>query len=71
MTWWRTNGESRATSSSQHRAFLRWLAAETEAGLSAATDAVLTDPAAVGEECGTWDSYGSAVLMDLPKRVLT
>ncbi|WP_405861963.1 immunity 21 family protein [Streptomyces sp. NBC_00090] len=48
----------------QHRAFLRWLAAETEAGLSAAADAVLTDPATVWEECGTWVSDGPAVLMD-------
>ncbi|MET8576062.1 Imm21 family immunity protein [Streptomyces sp. NPDC005012] len=48
----------------QHRAFLRWLAAETEAGLSAAADAALGDPATVWEECGTWDSDGLAVLMD-------
>ncbi|MFJ3202932.1 Imm21 family immunity protein [Streptomyces sp. NPDC086989] len=32
----------------EHRAFLRW--AETEAGLSAAADAVLVDPATVWEE---------------------
>ncbi|MFE2584665.1 Imm21 family immunity protein [Streptomyces sp. NPDC059378] len=48
----------------QHRAFLRWLAAETEAGLCAAADAVLADPATVWEECGTWVSDGPAVLMD-------
>ncbi|MER5966927.1 Imm21 family immunity protein [Streptomyces sp. NPDC002057] len=48
----------------QHRAFLRWLAAETEAGLIAAADAVLADPATVWEECGIWDSDGPAVLMD-------
>ncbi|MEU2077870.1 Imm21 family immunity protein [Streptomyces sp. NPDC013489] len=48
----------------QHRAFLRWLAAESEAGLSAAADAVLADPATVWEECGTWVSDGPAVLMD-------
>lgn len=48
----------------QHRAFLRWLAAETEAGLSTAADAVLADPATVWEECGTWVSDGPAVLMD-------
>ncbi|MFB7407403.1 Imm21 family immunity protein [Streptomyces sp. NPDC056202] len=35
----------------QHRAFLRWLAADSEAGLSAAADAVLADPATVWEEC--------------------
>lgn len=48
----------------RHRAFLRWLAAETEAGLSAAADAVLADPATVWEECGTWVSDGPVVLMD-------
>lgn len=48
----------------QHRAFLRWLAAESEAGLSAAVDAALADPATVWEECGTWVSDGPAVLMD-------
>ncbi|MEU0008249.1 Imm21 family immunity protein [Streptomyces sp. NPDC006314] len=47
-----------------HRAFLRWLAAETEAGLRAAADAVLADPATVWDECGTWVSDGPAVLMD-------
>ncbi|MEU6403111.1 Imm21 family immunity protein [Streptomyces sp. NPDC046985] len=48
----------------QRRAFLRWLAGETEAGLSAAADAVLADPATVWEECGSWVSDGSAVLLD-------
>ncbi|MFI8916073.1 Imm21 family immunity protein [Streptomyces sp. NPDC053513] len=48
----------------EHRAFLRWLAAGTEAGLRAAADAVLADPATVWEECGTWVSDGPAVLMD-------
>ncbi|MFE3159319.1 Imm21 family immunity protein [Streptomyces sp. NPDC059221] len=48
----------------QQRAFLRWLAAESEAGLRAAADAVLADPATVWEECGTWVSDGPAVLMD-------
>ncbi|MFF3634072.1 Imm21 family immunity protein [Streptomyces sp. NPDC002250] len=48
----------------QHRAFLRWLAAETEAGLSAAANTVLADTATVWEECGTWASDGPAVLMD-------
>ncbi|MET9678606.1 Imm21 family immunity protein [Streptomyces sp. NPDC006482] len=48
----------------EHRAFLRWLAAESEAGLSAAADAVLANPATVWEECGTWVSDGPAVLMD-------
>ncbi|MEV5200225.1 Imm21 family immunity protein [Streptomyces sp. NPDC053720] len=48
----------------EHRAFLRWLAADSEAGLSAAADVALVDPATVWEECGTWVSDGPAVLMD-------
>ncbi|MFC8533122.1 Imm21 family immunity protein [Streptomyces sp. NPDC057249] len=48
----------------QHRTFLRWLAADSEAGLGAAADLVLADPATVWEECGTWASDGPAVLMD-------
>lgn len=48
----------------QHRAFLRWRAADSEAGLRAATDTVLADPATVWEQCGTWSSDGPAVLMD-------
>lgn len=46
------------------RAFLRWLAADSEAGLRAAADTVLADPATLWEECGTWVSDGPAVLMD-------
>ncbi|MFK0099792.1 Imm21 family immunity protein [Streptomyces sp. NPDC091040] len=48
----------------QHRTFLRWLAADSEAGLRAAADMVLADPATVWVECGTWASDGPAVLMD-------
>ncbi|MGA4867280.1 Imm21 family immunity protein [Streptomyces lavendulocolor] len=48
----------------QCRAFLRWRAAESEAGLRAAADTVLADPATVWEECGIWVSDGPAVLMD-------
>ncbi|MFF1526444.1 Imm21 family immunity protein [Streptomyces sp. NPDC058284] len=48
----------------QHRAFLRWRAADSEAGLRAAADTVLADPATVWEQCGTWASDGPAVLMD-------
>ncbi|MFD9082919.1 Imm21 family immunity protein [Streptomyces erythrochromogenes] len=48
----------------EHRAFLRWLAAESEDGLKAAAEAVLADPATQWEECGTWVSDGPAVLMD-------
>ncbi|MFD6585931.1 immunity 21 family protein [Streptomyces anulatus] len=48
----------------EHRAFLRWLAADSEAGLKAAAGAVLADPATEWEECGTWSSDGPATLMD-------
>ncbi|MFJ3832972.1 Imm21 family immunity protein [Streptomyces sp. NPDC090046] len=47
-----------------HRAFLRRLAADSEAGLRAAAQAVLADPATEWEDCGTWVSDGPAVLMD-------
>ncbi|MFI6402533.1 Imm21 family immunity protein [Streptomyces sp. NPDC050548] len=48
----------------EHRAFLRWLGADSEAGLRAAAEAVLADPATPWEECGEWVSGGPAVLMD-------
>lgn len=48
----------------ERRAFLRWLAADSEAGLFNAADAVLDDPATVWEECGEWETDGPAVLMD-------
>lgn len=48
----------------EHRAFLRWLGATSEAGLKAAAETVLADPATPWEECGTWVSNGPAVLMD-------
>ncbi|MFD7945256.1 Imm21 family immunity protein [Streptomyces sp. NPDC059744] len=48
----------------EHRAFLRWLAADSEDGLKAAAQAVLADPATEWEEYGTWMSDGPAVLMD-------
>jgi len=48
----------------EHRAFLRWLGASSEAGLKAAAEAVLADSATVWEDCGTWVSDGPAVLMD-------
>ncbi|MFI7358094.1 Imm21 family immunity protein [Streptomyces avidinii] len=48
----------------EYRAFVRWLAADSEAGLKAAAEAVLADPATEWEECGTWMSDGPAVLMD-------
>lgn len=48
----------------EHGAFLRWLAADSEAGLKAAAEVVLADPATSWEECGSWVSDGPAVLMD-------
>ncbi|MGW3111836.1 Imm21 family immunity protein [Streptomyces sp. NPDC001091] len=48
----------------QHRAFLRWHAADSEAGVRAAAGTVLADPTTLWEECGTWVSDGPAVLMD-------
>ncbi|MFB7468790.1 Imm21 family immunity protein [Streptomyces sp. NPDC056224] len=48
----------------EHRAFLRWLAADSAAGLKAAAEAVLSDPATRWEECGAWVTDGPAVLMD-------
>lgn len=48
----------------EHRAFLRWFGAVSEAGLRAAAEAVLADPATPWEECGTWVSDGPAVLMN-------
>lgn len=47
-----------------HRTFLRWLAADSEADLIAAAEAVLADPASEWETCGTWVTDGPAVLMD-------
>ncbi|MGW2015600.1 immunity 21 family protein [Streptomyces sp. NPDC001927] len=48
----------------EHRVLLRWLAADSEAGLKAAAEAVLADPATQWEECGVWVTDGPAVLMD-------
>ncbi|MFH9862875.1 Imm21 family immunity protein [Streptomyces sp. NPDC017202] len=48
----------------EHRAFLRRLAADSEAGLKAAAEGVLADPATDWEEYGTWASDGPTVLMD-------
>ncbi|MEY9969611.1 hypothetical protein ABIA33_007700 [Streptacidiphilus sp. MAP12-16] len=48
----------------EHRAFLRWLAADSEADLVAAAEAVLVDPESEWEGCGTWETDGPAVLMD-------
>jgi hypothetical protein len=48
----------------EHQAFVRWLGADSVAGLIAAARTVLTDPAVEWEECGVWDTDGPAVLMD-------
>jgi hypothetical protein len=48
----------------RHRAFLRWLAASSEAELAAAADRVFADPTTVWQDCGTWTTDGPAVLMD-------
>jgi hypothetical protein len=48
----------------EHRAFLRWLAADSEADLVAAAEVVLADPGSEWEECGVWATDGPAVLMD-------
>ncbi|MER5866642.1 Imm21 family immunity protein [Kitasatospora sp. NPDC002040] len=46
------------------RAFVRWLAADSDAELLAAAEAALNDPSTPWEECGVWQTDGSAVLMD-------
>ncbi len=47
-----------------HRAFVRWLGAESEADLFAAAEAVFADPTTEWEECGVGETDGPAVLMD-------
>ncbi|MDA2804055.1 Imm21 family immunity protein [Nocardiopsis suaedae] len=47
-----------------HRAFLRWLAADSESDLKSAAEDVLADPATRWDACGTWVTDGPAVLMD-------
>ncbi|NKY99229.1 immunity 21 family protein [Nocardiopsis alborubida] len=48
----------------EHRAFLRWIAADSEADLRAAAEAVLADSAVEWEECGVWVTDGPVILMD-------
>ncbi|MGW5079538.1 Imm21 family immunity protein [Micromonospora echinospora] len=48
----------------EHRAFVRWLGADSAAALIEAAMVVLRDPAADWEECGFWETDGQAVLMD-------
>ncbi len=44
--------------------FVRWLAADSEAELFAAAEAILTDPDTAWEDAGLWVTDGPAVLMD-------
>jgi len=55
---------SRTCYLAEHRVFLRCIGAESDAGLTAAAEAVLADSATVWEECGRWVTDGPAVLMD-------
>ncbi|MFC8246255.1 immunity 21 family protein [Streptomyces chartreusis] len=48
----------------EHRVFVRWLGADSDADLIAAARAVLTDPTTEWEECGVWETDGPAMLMD-------
>jgi hypothetical protein len=47
-----------------HRAFVRWLAADSEDDVLAAATHALNDPATPWEDVGTWTCDGPAVLMD-------
>ncbi|WP_405922589.1 Imm21 family immunity protein [Streptomyces sp. NBC_00035] len=48
----------------EHQVFLRRLAADSEADLLAAAEAVMTDPSTEWEDCGMWQTDGPAILMD-------
>ncbi|MEV5295265.1 Imm21 family immunity protein [Streptomyces sp. NPDC053741] len=48
----------------QHRAFVRWGAADSEAELMVAAEAVLSDPTVKWGTYGVWETDGPAVLMD-------
>ncbi|GLY98708.1 Imm21 family immunity protein [Actinoplanes sp. NBRC 103695] len=48
----------------EHRAFVRWLAADSEDELIAAARAVLDDSATSWVDCGTWVTDGPAMLLD-------
>ncbi len=47
-----------------HRLFVRWIAADSEPELLAATAAHLVSPLTEWEECGVWETSGPALLMD-------
>ncbi|MEU2509240.1 Imm21 family immunity protein [Streptomyces sp. NPDC007863] len=48
----------------EHRVFVRWLGADSDADLVAAARSVLADPVTEWEECGVWETDGPAMLMD-------
>lgn len=48
----------------ERRIFVRWLAADSDAELFAAAEAVLADPDTAWEDCGLGVTDGDAVLMD-------
>jgi hypothetical protein len=48
---------------SEQNVFVRWLAADSDAELLEAAGAVLEDPATDWEDCGVWETDGSAVLL--------
>ncbi|MFC4516339.1 MULTISPECIES: Imm21 family immunity protein [Streptomyces] len=49
---------------SERNVFVRWLAAHSDAELLEASKVVLDDPATDWEDCGVWETDGSAVLLD-------
>lgn len=48
----------------EHNIFLRRLAADSDAELLEAAEAVLNEPSGEWEDCGIWETDGAAVLMD-------
>ncbi|WP_235487397.1 Imm21 family immunity protein [Streptomyces roseoverticillatus] len=48
----------------EHNVFLRWLAAGSDTELLEAAKTSLRDPATGWEDCGIWETDGTAVLMD-------
>ncbi|MGW7071054.1 Imm21 family immunity protein [Streptomyces sp. NPDC054855] len=48
----------------EHHAFVRWLGADSEAGLLTAAEHAMADPGTEWEDCGVWETNGAAVLMD-------
>ncbi|MEU9197905.1 Imm21 family immunity protein [Streptomyces hundungensis] len=49
---------------SEQYVFVRWLAADSDADLVEAARAVLNVPATDWENCGVWETDGSAILLD-------